>query len=124
MRGTRLRCDLCAPGNCAVRREDESPGPGSRGAVRQPRGAFIWKFEKPGFGTVLRTTSALIPRTVPPGDAVEESVALDEVAKIPAGVKIIAIHIKVRYRDQVIRELESLGLPNLEIGQCEKDYEF
>jgi ribonuclease BN (tRNA processing enzyme) len=47
-----------------------------------------------------------------------------EVAKIPAGVKIIAIHIKVRYRDQVIRELESLGLPNLEIGQCEKDYEF
>ena len=37
--------------------------------VRQPRGTFIWKFEKPGFGTVLRTTIALIPRTVPPGDA-------------------------------------------------------
>ena len=54
--------------------------------VRQPRGTFIWKFEKPGFGTVLRTTVALIPRTVPPGDAVEESVALDEAAKIPAGM--------------------------------------
>jgi eukaryotic-like serine/threonine-protein kinase len=34
----------------------------------------------------LRTTVALIPRTVPPGDAVEESVALDEAAKIPAGM--------------------------------------
>jgi hypothetical protein len=47
-----------------------------------------------------------------------------EVAKIPAGVKVIAIHIKVPYRDQVIRELEALGFPNLEIGECEKDYDF
>ncbi|HEY4049413.1 MAG TPA: 3',5'-cyclic-nucleotide phosphodiesterase [Acidobacteriaceae bacterium] len=47
-----------------------------------------------------------------------------EVAKIPAGVKIVAVHIKVRYRDQVIRELAALRLPNLEIGECEKNYEF
>ena len=47
-----------------------------------------------------------------------------EVAKIPTGVKIIAIHIKVRYRDHVIRELKALGLPNLEIGECERNYEF
>ena len=47
-----------------------------------------------------------------------------EVAKMPPNVKVIAIHIKVRYRDQVIRELEALRLPNLEIGECEKDYEF
>lgn len=47
-----------------------------------------------------------------------------EVAKMPTGVKVIAVHIKVRYRDQVIRELEALQLPNLEIGECEKDYEF
>jgi hypothetical protein len=47
-----------------------------------------------------------------------------EVAKIPTGVKIVAVHIKVRYRDQVIRELEALRLPNLEIGECEKTYEF
>lgn len=47
-----------------------------------------------------------------------------EVAKMPPGVKVIAIHIKVRYREQVIRELELLGLPNLDIGECEKDYEF
>jgi len=47
-----------------------------------------------------------------------------EVAKMPAGVKVVAVHIKVRYRDQVIRELHDLQLPNLIIGECEKDYEF
>lgn len=47
-----------------------------------------------------------------------------EVAKMPRGVKVIAVHIKVRYRAQVIRELEALNLTNLEIGQCEMDYEF
>jgi len=47
-----------------------------------------------------------------------------EVAKMPAGVKVIAVHIKVRYREQVVRELEALGLPNVEIGECEKEYEF
>ncbi len=47
-----------------------------------------------------------------------------QVAKMPAGVKVIAVHIKVRYREQVIRELEALQLPNLEIGECEKSYDF
>lgn len=47
-----------------------------------------------------------------------------EVAKMPRGVKVIAVHIKVRYREQVIRELEGLHLPNLEIGECDKDYDF
>ena len=47
-----------------------------------------------------------------------------EVAKMPKGVKIVAVHIKVRYRDQVIRELRALELPNLEIGECEKNYTF
>lgn len=45
-----------------------------------------------------------------------------EVAKIPVGTRAIAVHIKVRYREQVIQELKDLGLPNLEIGECEKDY--
>jgi eukaryotic-like serine/threonine-protein kinase len=55
--------------------------------TRQPRGMFIWKFEKPGFSTVLRTTFALIPRiAVPPGEQVAGSVTLDEVDKIPAGM--------------------------------------
>jgi formylglycine-generating enzyme required for sulfatase activity/dienelactone hydrolase/fructosamine-3-kinase len=55
--------------------------------VRQPRGMFVWKFEKPGFGTVLQTTLALIPRIpVSPGDPVEASVTLDEAGNIPAGM--------------------------------------
>ena len=55
--------------------------------IRQPRGMFVWKFEKPGFGTALRTTLALIPRySVPPGDPVEGSVTLDEVGTIPPGM--------------------------------------
>ena len=33
--------------------------------VRQPRGIFIWKFEKPGYGTVLRLTPALITQVLP-----------------------------------------------------------
>jgi ribonuclease BN (tRNA processing enzyme) len=45
-----------------------------------------------------------------------------EVAKMPAGVKVIAIHIKVRYQQEVIRELHALQLSTLEIGECEKDY--
>ena len=47
-----------------------------------------------------------------------------EVAKMPSGVKVLAVHIKVRYRDEVVRELYTFGLPNLEIGECEKEYDF
>ena len=55
--------------------------------VRAPRGTLIWKFEKPGFGTVYRTTISLIPRyTVLPGEAAEGTVTLDPVGKIPAGM--------------------------------------
>jgi predicted esterase len=55
--------------------------------VRQPRGMFIWKFEKTGFGTVLRTTLSLIPRYfVPPGEAVAGAVTLDEAGNIPPGM--------------------------------------
>ncbi|HEU0006253.1 MAG TPA: 3',5'-cyclic-nucleotide phosphodiesterase, partial [Terriglobia bacterium] len=47
-----------------------------------------------------------------------------EVAKMPAAVRVVAVHIKVRYREEVIRELSALGLPNLEIGVCGKEYDF
>jgi ribonuclease BN (tRNA processing enzyme) len=47
-----------------------------------------------------------------------------EVAKMPKGVKVVSMHIKVRYQDQVIRELKALGLPNIDIGECEKEYDF
>src|SRR5277367_5064017 len=55
--------------------------------VRQPRGMFVWKFEKSGYGTVLRTTTSLVPRFgVPPGELLKISVMLDKVSDIPAGM--------------------------------------
>ncbi|UWZ84871.1 3',5'-cyclic-nucleotide phosphodiesterase [Occallatibacter riparius] len=47
-----------------------------------------------------------------------------EAAKLPPGTRFIAVHIKVRYRDQVIQELSELNMANLEIGECEEEYRF
>jgi ribonuclease BN (tRNA processing enzyme) len=47
-----------------------------------------------------------------------------EVAKMPSGVKVVAVHMKVRYREALIPELFALGIPELEIGECEKVYCF
>lgn len=47
-----------------------------------------------------------------------------EVGKMPPGIKVIVTHIKVRYRDEIVRELHALGLPQVEIGDCEKEYNF
>jgi len=59
--------------------------------VRQPRGTYVWKFEKQGFGTVLRTTIALFKRFGPaPGEAMEGKVPLDEEGKIPSGMVQVA----------------------------------
>ena len=55
--------------------------------VRQPRGNFTWKFEKPGFGPVLRTTPALFGwYPVPVGQPVAATVTLDESGKTPSGM--------------------------------------
>ncbi len=53
---------------------------------RQPRGMFIWKLEKPGFGTVLRTTIGLLGRVFSVGESVQAAVTLDEVANTPPGM--------------------------------------
>jgi eukaryotic-like serine/threonine-protein kinase len=59
--------------------------------VRQPRGMFVWKFEKPGYGTALRTTSAVIRRySVPPGEPVRAKVVLREASQIPAGMVLVS----------------------------------
>jgi ribonuclease BN (tRNA processing enzyme) len=47
-----------------------------------------------------------------------------EAAKLPPGVQVIAVHLKVRYRQEIIRELEALNIPMLEIGECEREYAF
>jgi eukaryotic-like serine/threonine-protein kinase len=59
--------------------------------VRQPRGMFVWKLEKPGFGGVLRMTNALLQRyPVPLGEPAEGSVSLDEVGNVPPGMVRVA----------------------------------
>jgi predicted esterase len=53
--------------------------------VRQPRGMYVWRFEKPGFGAVLRTTAT--PQfSMPEGEPAGGDVVLDQVGTIPAGM--------------------------------------
>ena len=47
-----------------------------------------------------------------------------EAAKLPAGVTYLAVHIKSRFRDEVIAELGALNLAGLTIGEFGKPYEF
>jgi eukaryotic-like serine/threonine-protein kinase len=57
--------------------------------VRAPQGYYVWKIEKAGFGTVLRTTLGLFGLWVPssPGRSNQTAiVALDESGKIPSGM--------------------------------------
>ena len=54
--------------------------------IRQPRGELIWKFEKPGFGTVLRMTSSLFGWLLRPPHEVAGSVTLDKVEQILPGM--------------------------------------
>jgi hypothetical protein len=55
--------------------------------VRQPRGMFLWKLEKPGYAPVLRTTGGLLKKLLfGIGEAPESTVVLDEVSKTPEGM--------------------------------------
>ena len=55
--------------------------------ARQPRGIFLWKFEKPGYGPVVRATTALTGMFgVAPGEPVQGRVTLDPVGNIPTGM--------------------------------------
>lgn len=55
--------------------------------VRQPRGNFVWKFDKPGFEPVFRLTYALFPKFAPaPGDHLSSRVTLDEPGENPPGM--------------------------------------
>lgn len=47
-----------------------------------------------------------------------------EATKIPPGVKVIAVHMKVRHRDEIISELRALQIPCLETGECDREYSF
>lgn len=47
-----------------------------------------------------------------------------EVKKLHRRVPIIAVHIKARFREQVLRELKELGLAELRIGEFGRTYEW
>ena len=84
--------------------------------VRAPQGNFIWKLEKPGFGTVFRTTTGLFGRWVPtsPGGPQQKAtVVLDEDGKIPPGM--VRVSLPPKYpRELVIPGYE--GIPTLALG--------
>lgn len=47
-----------------------------------------------------------------------------EVRKLHKPVPVIAVHIKARFRDEVVAELAALGLANVEVGQFGREYEW
>lgn len=47
-----------------------------------------------------------------------------EVSKLKQRTRVVAVHIKARYREQVVRELEGLRIPELEIGAIDKVHTF
>jgi len=78
--------------------------------LRQPRGTLLWKFEKPGYQTVVRTTLAVIPRySVPQGDVAKGTVTLDEVSKAPPGM--LHVELAKYFRTLFIPGFE--GMPEL-----------
>ena len=48
----------------------------------------------------------------------------DEVRKLTLPTRIIVVHIKSRFRDEIIAELQALKLTGLEIGRFGEPYEF
>lgn len=47
-----------------------------------------------------------------------------EIQKLGRDVRVIAVHIKPAFHEQVVAELEALGLKNLEIGEPGREYCF
>jgi hypothetical protein len=48
----------------------------------------------------------------------------EEVRKLSRPTKIIAVHIKPSFYDQVVGELQLLGLPDMEVGIPGVEYRF
>jgi formylglycine-generating enzyme required for sulfatase activity/cephalosporin-C deacetylase-like acetyl esterase len=86
--------DANVPGVDVYRREYTAPnapwdyvGKTPIKSLRQPRGFFIWKFEKAGYATVYHTNPAIFPRNAfAPNDPISGTVTLDQTANAPAGM--------------------------------------
>jgi ribonuclease BN (tRNA processing enzyme) len=47
-----------------------------------------------------------------------------EIGKLERPVQVVAVHIKARYREQIVGELQKLALSDLQIGAMDKVYAF
>jgi len=47
-----------------------------------------------------------------------------ELKKIPAGIPVLAVHIKPRYRDEILAELETLGDGRVQAAEMGREYVF
>jgi cAMP phosphodiesterase len=48
----------------------------------------------------------------------------DEVRKMKRTVPVYAVHIKARFRAEVVEELHALAMPNVHVGRCDQPYSF
>jgi serine/threonine protein kinase/formylglycine-generating enzyme required for sulfatase activity/cephalosporin-C deacetylase-like acetyl esterase len=113
----RLSIDTTPEGADVFRREYDQPnspwelvGKTPLKNIRQPRGMFLWKIEKPGYETVLRTTPSFVGRAFPV-DTAENSVVLDETSKTPLGM--VRVSPKKYPRTLFIPGFE--GMPELDL---------
>ncbi len=65
------------------------------------------------------TGLANISKHLTPAMFGEEARKLDR-----SDIDLVVVHIKPRFRDQILQELQSLGLPNLVIGQLNRSYNY
>ena len=48
----------------------------------------------------------------------------EQVQRVKDGIPVIAVHLKVRFFDQIVAELNDLNLPNVEISRPDHEYVF
>ncbi|ABF41579.1 serine/threonine protein kinase [Candidatus Koribacter versatilis Ellin345] len=92
-----LTLETSAPDVSVYRREyDDHNGPwifvgkAPFKSIRQPRGTRLWKLEKPGYVTVIRTTNSLLDRYFVSTDPMTAHVTMDAVADAPPGMVRVA----------------------------------
>jgi ribonuclease BN (tRNA processing enzyme) len=88
----------------------------------------IWKYANRTANLKAVFLEATFPNSMAPlADASKHltpALFAREIEKLKRPVLVVAVHIKARFQAEVIQELETLGLPNLEIGCLGKAYTF
>lgn len=51
------------------------------------------------------------------------SLVRDQVRRLPAAVRKIAVHLKPAYHERIVAQLKQAAIPNLEVGRVAHDYE-